>query len=55
MLIMMLMAENMTCLVGTPANNQTVVKRHDACLDCARGPEEYFGLMESFLACFLAK
>jgi hypothetical protein len=50
MLIMMLMAENMTCLVGTPANNQTVAQRHDAHLDCAQGPEEYFGLMGIFQA-----
>ena len=47
---MMLMAENMTCLVGTPANNQTIVQRLSARLDCAGGPEEYFGLMEIFLA-----
>jgi hypothetical protein len=49
-LIMMLMAENMTCLVGMPANDQTIVQRHGTCLDCAQGPEEYFGLMEIFLA-----
>jgi hypothetical protein len=47
---MILMAENMTCLVGMPANNQTVVQRHGACLDCARVPEKYFGLIENFLA-----
>ncbi len=49
MLIMMLMAENMTYLVGMPANDQTVAQRHGARLDCVRGPEEYFGLMEIFL------
>jgi len=50
MLIMMLMAEYMTCLVGLPANNQIIAQRHGARLDCGRGPEEYFGLMEVFLA-----
>ncbi len=47
---MMLMAENMTCLVGLLANNQTIVQHHGAHLDCARGTEEYFGSMGIFLA-----
>jgi hypothetical protein len=45
-----LMAENMTCMVGMPANNQTVVQWHSPCLDCTRGPGNYFGSIEKKLA-----
>jgi hypothetical protein len=45
-----LMAETMTCLVGTGANNQTIVQHHSACLDCVQGPGKHFGSMENFLA-----
>jgi hypothetical protein len=44
-----LMAENMTCLVGTPTNDQTVAQRHGASLDCARDHGEYFGLTKFFV------
>ncbi len=49
MQMMMLMVENTTCLLGMPANNETIAQRHGACPDCARGPEEYLGLIRYFV------
>ena len=37
------MAQNMTCLVGTPVHNQTVTLPHGVCPYWARGPGAHFG------------
>jgi len=44
------MAQNMTCPVGTPANNQTVALPHGVCPNWARGPGAHFVLITFFVA-----
>ena len=44
------MAQNMTCPVGTPANNQTVALPHGVCPYWAQGPGAHFVSMTFFVA-----
>ena len=39
------MAQNMTCLVGTPVHKQTVTLPHGVCPYWARGPGAHFCLI----------
>jgi len=44
------MAQNMICLVGTPANVQTAVLPHGVRPYWVRGPGAHFGLITFFVA-----
>jgi len=42
------MAQNMTCLVGTPVHDQTVTLPHGVCPYWVRGPGAHFGSITFF-------
>ena len=44
------MKKNMSCPVGTPANNQTIALPHSVCPYWAWGPGAHFGLITFFVA-----
>ncbi len=44
------MAQNMTCLVGTPVLGQTVTLPHGVCPYWAQGPGAHFGSITFFVA-----